>query len=672
MIVEPQPTSPDLVHDARLAVPHRHRTPARNTVWVWLVVLVAAAEVGGMAAIVHSYLIAQTTVSGEAEFIWFWFGMICVELPVVALLARRATSAAARSALLVVIGIVTYAPKLLRDPGAPVYHDEFAHWRDTYDIIASGRLFQPAQIISIIARYPGLHAATAVVVDITGLSTWQAATVLLLLCHVALLLGIAALARAIGLDSRAAALAAVAYGFNPSFLYFDTQFAYESMAITLVVWTLAAFAQAIRAAGGPRRRAWCGLTAVLAFGCVITHHLSTIELAGVMALVSAALSVPRLARSAGWKATAATAWGLTAFTGAAIVAWIAFVAPATIAYLSPYFGSGLSQLMNMAVGASSGRQLFSASLSPGWEHLAAFGVPIVALGFAVGGFFLHVARPTATRLPSGRQRALLLAYTALGLVYFPSTVFILSPAGAEGARRSWAITWIGLAIVAGPVAAWLLDWTAARARRLTRGALRPALAVLAVMALVGGTAAGLDASYRFPGPYLYGSDARSDTTELNAMTQWFRASFGAGNNVVTDRFTGLIMGSYGLQDLADPSSGFPVWDLYTGQPGQSLGPPFLIADLTSSDYRYLVVDKRMATDAPQVGVYFEGSEPDGFVLPDGQPIFKGRLAKFDGVRWMTKVFESDNYAVYRMDLPLASPAYQVGPAAFHGKLTVGR
>jgi len=625
-----------------------------------------------MAAIVRSYLIAQTTVSNEAEFVWFWLGMSCVELPVIALLGRRTTSTAARSALLVVIGIATYAPKLLRDPGGPVYHDEFAHWRDTYDIIVSGHLFQPAQIISIIARYPGLHAATAVVVDITGLSIWQAATVLLLFCHVALLLGIAALARAVGLDSRAAALAAVAYGFNPSFLYFDTQFAYESMAITLVVWTLAAFAQAIRAPTGPQRRAWCCLTAVLALGCVITHHLSTIELTGVMALASATLSVPRLARSAGWKATAATAWGLTAFTGAAIVAWIALVAPATVAYLSPYFGSGLSQLMNMAAGASSGRQLFSASLSPGWEHLAAFGVTIVALGFVAGGFFLHGARPPATRPPSGRQRALLLAYTALGLVYFPSTVFILAPAGAEGARRSWAFTWIGLAIVAGPVGAWLLDWTAARARGLTGGILRPALAALTIVCLVGGTAAGLDASYRFPGPYLYGADARSDTAELNAMTQWFLASLGPGNNVVTDRYTGLIMGSYGLQDLADPSSGFPVWDLYTDKPGQPLGPPFLIADLTSAGFRYLVVDKRMATDAPQVGVYFEGSEPDGFVLPGRQPIFKGRLAKFDGVRWMTKLFESDNYAVYRMNLPVANTTYQAGPAAFHGNLTVGQ
>lgn len=628
---------------------------------------VAACAVAGMAAIVASYLVAQATESGEAEFTWFWGGLAAMELPVIALLARRATTAAARSALLVLTGIVTYAPKLLRDPGGPAYHDEYAHWRAAYDIVATGRLFQPAQIIPVISDYPGLHAVTAVIVDVTGLSIWQAATVLLVLCHVALLLGIAALARAVGLGSRSAALAAVLYGFNASFLYFDTQFAYESMAITLAVWALAAFAQAVRARPGQSRAAWCCLTAVLSLGCVVTHHLSTIELTVAMALAAAALSLPRVARSEGWKGTAATAWGLTTFTGAAIAAWIVFVAPATTGYLSPYLGSGLSQLAGLATGTSAGRQLFSDSLSPWWEHAAAYGVTVIALGMAVGGVLLYRSRWR----PRGAQRALLLGCGALGLLYFPSTLFILAPAGAEGARRTWAFSWIGLAIVAGPVAAWLVDWGGRRLRRAGRVTARGVLGALAVTSLVGGTAAGLDASYRFPGPYLYGSDARSDTAELNAMTQWFLATFGAGNNVVTDRFTGLLMASYGLQDTAFPSGGFPVWDLYTDEPGQPLGPPSLIASLTSGGFRYLIVDKRMATDVPEVGVYFEGTEPAGLVLPDGQPVFNGRLAKFNGVTWMTKVLESDNYAVYRMNLPAASVTYQARPVPLRGRLAVG-
>ena len=663
MIVEPRPAALDAT---RWSARHAAKRP-----WQ-LIVAVAACQAVGMAAIVQSYLIAQTTVSDEAEFIWFWVGMNLMELPLIAVIARRRTGAAVRSALLLIIGFTSYAPKLLRDPGAPLYHDEYAHWRATYDIIASGRLFEPAQIVPIIARYPGLHAATAAIADISGLSTWQAGTILVLLCHVTLLVGIVALARAIGLDSRAATLAAVAYGFNASFLYFDTQFSYESMAITLVVWSLTAFAQAVRAQSGRQRGVWCCLSAMLSFGCAITHHLTTIELAAVMLIISVALSLPWAARSDGWRGTAVTAWLLTAFTLAAIVGWIAFMARATVAYLSPYLGTALNQLTQMVSGASSGRQLFSASLSPWWEHVAAFGAPLVAFVLAAAGLLLWRRWQRSGGLAAGRERALLLGYAMVGLAYFPSTVFIFSQAGAEGSRRSWAISWIGLAVLTALPAARLVDWAAARRRGVARWAALGALTGMTAIALVGGTAAGLDASYRFPGPYLYGSDARSDTPELNAMAQWFLARFGPGHRLVTDRYTGLGMASFGLQDTAMPSAAFPIWDLYTAEPGQPLGPPLLFTVLAEGHYRYLVVDKRIATDVPLLGIYFEGNEPGDFVQPDGRPIFSGRLAKFNGVPWMSEIFESDNYAVYRMYLPAGSQRYQVRPVPLRGKLTVGK
>ena len=664
MIVEPRPQA----LDATSWTPRHAATQERRRL---VTLAIAACEVVGMAAIVKSYLIAQTTVSDEAEFIWFWAGLNLMELPLIAVIARRRTGAAARAALLLIIGFTSYAPKLLRDPGAPLYHDEYAHWRATYDIVASGRLFEPAQIVPVIARYPGLHAATAAIVDVTGLSIWQAGTILVLLCHVALLIGIVTLARAIGLDSRAATLAAVAYGFNASFLYFDTQFSYESMSITLVVWSLAAFAQAARAQPGPHRRAWCGLTVTLSFGCATTHHLTTIELAAVMLIVSVALSIPRAARSDGWRGTAVTAWLLTAFTLAAVGGWIIVMAPATVAYLSPYLGTALHQLTQMLSGSSSGRQLFSASLSPWWEHIAAFGVTVVALVFAAGG--LLVRRWRRSGWPAaGQERALLLGYATVGLAYFPSTVFIFSQAGAEASRRSWAISWIGLSVLIALPAARLVDWARQRRRAAARWTAMGVLTGMTATALVGGTAAGLDASYRFPGPYLYGSDARSDTPELNAMAQWFLARFGPGHRTVTDRYTGLEIASFGLQNTAMPSAAFPVWDLYTAEPGQPLGPPLLFTVLAGGHYRYLVVDKRMATDVPLLGIYFEGNEPGDFVQRGGQPIFSGRLAKFNGVPWMSEIFESDNYAVYRMFLPPGTQRYQVRPVPLRGKLTVRR
>ena len=646
----------------------------------WLVIsLLAIAEIVGVAGLIKSYEIAQTVTSSESEFTWFWFGMLMIELPIVALVSHSRPSGGARSAVMVLFGIVTFLPKLIRNPSGPDYHDEFAHWRATYNILSSGKLFEPAAIIPIISDYPGLHAATAAIVNFSGLDIWQAGTVLLILCHLAQVLGIAALGRSVGLNSRAAAIAGILYAANSSYLYFDTQFSYESMAITLLIWGLVCFVQAIRAPRG-RRGVWVASTVLMCAGTIITHHLSAFGLCLIMVLISIALSIPRLARQEGWKKTAVRAWGLTLTMITLLGMWIYFVAPETVSYLFPYVGQGLSQLMNTAGGGGNSKTLFAASLSPLYEQDSSFLLVPLMLALAVVAAFLVLSRMKERALPDGRRgsllpcgsmRATFLALAVLGLVYFPSTIFILSAAGSEGARRSWAQSWVGLAIFAGPAAVWLLGWAGNRRRLWSRVSARAVLALGLVVIIVGGVAAGQDAVYRFPGPYLFGSDARDETPELDAMSQWFLNRFGAGNNVVTDRYTGLIEASYGLQNTGFPSAGFPIWDLYTSSPDQSVGPPFLLEELQYSKYLYLIVDERMATNVPEVGTYFEGVEPSDLITPTGKSFFAGRLGKFNTVQWMYKVFASDNYAVYRMALPAESITYQTKAASFHGEISVG-
>jgi hypothetical protein len=617
--------------------------------------------------VVHSYVVAETTLSSTAEFAWFWAGMLLVELPVAGLLARRRTAQGMRTALLAFYGLLSFAPKLFRNPTSPLFHDEFAHWRATYDILSTGKLFQPDPIIPILSEYPGLHAATASLVNATGLTIWQAATLLLLFCHVALVLGIATLAQSLGLSNRTASIVAIIYCLNSSFLYFDTQYAYESMALTLVVWALVAYVRTIRAPSKHGRTAWGALTVTFSVGTAVTHHLSTFTLILIMALASLAMSVPLLAKAEDWKRTAMTAWCLTVVTAIVAGAWIHFVAPNTLTYLSPFVGQGTSQLLHDIQGSGSARQLFGATLSPWWEEKAAYFVPLFAFALAVGGLLLLRVRIRHGRLRRGPRRALLFAFALLGLMYFPSTIFILSPSGAEGARRSWAFTWIGLCILVGPAVVWLVDWVRGRSYQWLRAGLRSALFLALAIALVGGTAAGLDAAYRFPGPFLYGSDARSITPELLALSDWFSARFGRGNNIVTDRNTALVFGSFGVQNPATPSAGFPVYNLYLAKPGAPIEPAYLLFDLSASRYAYLIVDTRMGYEVPETGVYFVPNEPS-FLTKAGKSIFHGRLGKFNTIPWMLKVFQSDNYSVYRFTLPASKTSYQQQPPNLRGDI----
>jgi hypothetical protein len=72
-----------------------------------------------------------------------------------------------------------------------------------------------------------------------------------------------------------------------------------------------------------------------------------------------------------------------------------------------------------------------------------------------------------------------------------------------------------------------------------------------------------------------------------------------------------------------------------------------VEELASSDYRYLVVDKRVATELPAIGSYFEPDEP--FSGSSARPIPAANIDRYQTTPWTTKVFESDHYVIYRFD-----------------------
>jgi hypothetical protein len=637
--------------------------------WIFIAAGVGLSLLLGMIALTHSYAIAQYHLAATSEFVWFWVGMFLLTLPIVILLAQKSIPAGVRATLLVMYGILTYAPKLLRNPSAPLFYDEYAHWRNTYEIIKTGKLFTPNPLVGISARYPGLHAATAALVNFTGLSIWHAAVVLLLICHVFLVLGIAALAEAVGVPRWPASLSAILYSLNSSFLYFDTQYAYESMALTFAVWALVAYVHAISGKNW-RDRITSGLITCLLFACtLITHHLSTFGLAIVMTLIAVGLSIPQVARDGQWMHRVATAWALTLFGFAAMALWFTQVAPGTIGYLSPYISQGLSQLISAAVGSSRSRQLFTASQNPWWEQKSAYALVLLALGIMIAGVLVIRSRIRAGELPRGHERALWFSLSAWGFLYFPSTVFILSATGSQGARRSWAFTWIGLAVVAGPAMVRLLSWLRGLTLRWLRTAVAAGFAAALAVGMMGGTAAGVDVAYRFPGPYLYGSDTRDITPELYAASTWFRGRFGTGNNLVIDRYSGVVFASFGLQDPAPTWTGFPTYELYLANP-KSQVLRSLLAKLQGSNYHFVVVDRRMAYYLPQVGVYFDPGEPASLVPASGKSPFYGKLGKLNSLPWLTKIFQSDNYIIYRLVVPDEQLTYGNKPPDRQGKLVV--
>ncbi|MBM2621909.1 hypothetical protein JIG36_41055 [Actinoplanes sp. LDG1-06] len=573
------------------------------------------------------------------QFGFFWLGLLVFTLPAVVWLVRRGTGARLRIAVLTAYAGFTYLPKLLRTPDGPLYHDEFAHWRQAHEILVDGRLFEQNPIVKVVGDFPGLHSTVASISALTGVSIWHGALIVLITAHLLVVLGVFVLAEEIWPEPRTAAVAAVLYGLNSSFLFFDTQFGYESLAIPLLVWTLVALHRAMRGPAGRARYGWSAVTLMLSAATIATHHLTALGLLGVM-LILCAVATARALRRSHPRAVTWTAWVLTVAAAVLVVTYLAVVAPRTAGYLDPYLAKALDQFAGMAGSSGSGkRTLFRESVAPWWERYAAFG----AQGLAGIAMAAALWRLRYRREGDAVSRTGALAMFVLGSLYFPAALLILTPSGAEGARRSWAFSYLGIALVVAPVVVALLDHATRRPVRIaTAGAL---LGVCAV-ALVGNTAAGMNPSYRFPGPPVFGSDTRSAIPEVSAASDWLRATQGRDLRIVADRYSGLIFGSYGGQRPVTGSQSFRTYDLYLAQPDREI-PPLLIQQLSSWNFGYLIVDRRMAREVPEIQIYFETNEP---VPHDGKPAFTlGQLTKFDGTPWTIKIYDSGNIAIYRFD-----------------------
>lgn len=657
-----------------------------------MLLLACVGLVGGAVTMSVSYSWAATHGSGQLQFHLFWVAEFLFLVPAILRLLSRYASRAERLGLLVMIGLFDYLPKFLRDPSAPLFHDEALHWRETQVIFASGRAFVPSPIIRIIEFFPGLHIVTAELRQLTGLSTFQVGSILLALLHVFALIGIFLIAERLTRSSMIAGIAALIYSLNPSFMFFDSQYAYESLAIVLFIWVVCCVVGMQTARGElDDGKAWFSIGLVLAAGCIVTHHLTTYALV-LLLLVTAAVTAVRnlpwwrslavsqrvhfhdvvarglrgrltgedlgLLRSLrGWSGEASERREALYLTGvfailvlAGAAAWLFFVAPGTFAYLSPHVLGGLHQIVALIHHQQGPRQLFHKSVDPFYERLAAFLTPVVlALGAAGGLLLLWRSRR--------RVHNASIALALFGLIYFPSVPLMLTQAGSEGARRAWVFTYVGLSVLSAPLVAAALN--RARLRRLQYAVVTGLVVALLGVILIGNVSVQISSDYRFPGPYVYGSDTEPLNPEFLGMAQWFRATQGTNRKVVADRSSALVLAAFADEAPATASQGFPIWELYfsTGLPSSTL-----LSELVSSNYRYMVIDRRMSRNLPVIGVYFEPNEPGASTRTSPPPA--AALEKYQYLPWVTKIYASDNLEVYRFDFGSyrARPAIsRVGP-----------
>jgi hypothetical protein len=562
----------------------------------------------------------------------YWVGLLTIVLPVVTRLLRASIAQTERVTLVVLLGLVLFMCDFVSSPLAANTFDEFLHLRTAQDMLVTGTLFSPNSLLPISPYYPGMELGTTAISQLSGLGIMESGAILLASARVILTLSLFLLFDKVSGSARLAAVASLIYCFNPRYLYFDSQFAYESLALPLAA--LAAFGIARRSALRPRHDSTSVLILLAVATVVVSHHVTSLAMASMVILWASAHWIGRWRRAGGRYVASIAGTAVVA-----IVAWALVVATPVVTYLAtPVAGAG-RELASLLFGEGSMRTPFTsvgAGVAPLWEQIVGYAaVTILVVGVVLGLRQLH-------RMGKSQPVVLVLALAAFA---YPFTLIArLTDLGATVAARTPEFIFVGVSFVAGTAVMHIVGPARSSAPQVRL------MTVLAGVVLVGGVIVGTPQWDRLPGPYLVSADGRSVETNGIGAARWAYRELGPGNRLVADRVNQLLMATYGRQDvLTSYDSGINLTNLYE-TPALT---PNQVALVQEMEIRLVVVDLRLTTALPVIGFYFQRSEREG--PPRTTPLQLLPLRKFDAVPGVDRLFDDGSIRIYDVSALALAP-----------------
>lgn len=569
----------------------------------------------------------------------FWTGTTLLFFGFATRIAAPTVARAERVWLLMVLAEATFALKYFNDPAGFLHFDEFLHWQSAEDILTEQRLFVPNSMLPVSPLYPGLELVTTALVSLSGLSVFAAANIVMMISRAVFIAGLFAFFERISGSARLAGIGCVAYMGSSGYVLFDSQFAYESLAVALMAVVLMAQAE-LDATRASLRRTLAIIVPLFA-ALALTHHVTdyfTVAFVCALALLQiAGRGRERLSR-VGFAACAAVATA---------VIWAQFIDNPTTDYLAPMLVEGTEQLAAMLRGAGPQRKFFELNEdvipTPRWLQLEGIAAVLILAGLLANGFFTSCARARGQAgrtgwlavldLLQGRwDNSRLLLVTLLAFAWPVSMALRMTSAGWQVGNRMNAFAFIG----AGMVAAFSIARLWRAPRQWPQGmAAGLALGLVATGGVISGWGvAAVRTQYKVEG------DALSIEPMAIDAAEWTRQWLGSGNGFAADRDNRVLLATYGRQRIVtrtfeDASTAYlfvapTVWSQLTG-------------GIRQERIDYILVDMRMTTQRPYLNMFFqEGEPPEIRTAPlDPEP-----LQKWDREPGVSRVFDDGWIRIY--------------------------
>jgi len=558
----------------------------------------------------------------------FWLGFAIVFGAASFVVTRRneVLGAPTLSRLAALASIATFGafPRIFRGPNPLFFNDEFAQYWQTQRFITTGHIpsFNPLGV-PLLPYFPGLQYATAVAHGMLPFSLAVTGLVVVLVAHGLGLFGVYALARALGIKSRGAAIAAVAYALNPSWLYFDAMYSYESLAVPLLIWALAAVAYSVRK---DAKLGWKIAAFLLIPATIITHHATGMVLV-VTLLVAAAVAIVRQRRNEAAEGEQTTL--LLVLVGYATLFLLAWWAIQAHSLVNSYYAHYINQKLSAGT-----RGIAQNSILPLYEKVALWLQPFAVLAVAI--WMWRRLRGT------WRQSASLQwAMVALAAVFFISLPLVLT-GGQEVAHRSWATAWLGLSVLFAAATEVVVHVPDRLAKRNTAIGV-----VLAAIITVGCVAASpMFPFLQFPGQPVAGLAGRVDAQSANSLARYIQNH--PGNFFADNYVNGWIADKGNEAHLVSQLTPATATWLVLGSRPVSL---HQVGIWKAVGLHYVVVDSRIGADAPYRGYWYQENEPNVTI---GQHPYGMRALAC--APWSKAVYRTGTYTIYAINLAGAAHA----------------
>jgi hypothetical protein len=604
-----------------------HTTPSARTKprvrWLGPAIIVVALGVLGQAWVGYE---GRTTGASSSLM---WYATLCmIFAPSAALVMSRRISDNARIWFTLYMSLALLATRFVLYPSQFAYHDELINYRVLLSINHSGHLFTPNSLLPAVADYPGMQVATSAVHQLTGLSLHSAGIIILVAVRLVMTLALIRIIQRISNSAAVGCLAALIYATNPQYIFFNSQFSYQSVALPLSVFCIYVFS--IRRGNGSILS--LAPTAAVVLTVAATHHLTSLAL---VILLWVWYLFTRITRR-----PVSQLLPLAIISLVIIVAWTWLARSVIVPYINEILRNSLANIAEFASGKSN-HEMFTDSAgdhNPLWQAVLSIASVLLIVSTLIPALWLALVK-----------RRLL---SAAAMVLFSiAAIYPLIPAGhltnatAEVSDRASGFVFVGLGYLVGIW--WFRDFPFHRHARTSRFTVARHTWVLVLgltICFVGGTIIGSGPDWLHgPGPYLVSADNRSvDQLALQAA-RWEGQYLPANSRVYSDRVNDLLAAVYGDQhavtSLGDGINEGSVSTLLleTATPGDA-------SVACQAHVAFLIADQRLATSLPHVGMYVDkGEYLWGMRTAPPDP---GALTKFDLVTGAERIFDNGAIRIY--------------------------